>query len=86
MTIRSHAHIRMHLLNNHLRRHLEDILVVQIATSAVHATVAALMGCLLMGEPGLACPLADKLISPISRGEPAHYISTLPFLGQDSQV
>ena len=42
------------------------------------------MDCLL--KSGLTCGLAGSLISPVSRGEPAHYISTLYQLGQDSQV
>ena len=59
---------------------------MQVTRSGVHATVAALVECLLTSSPGLGCQLADQLISPVSRGEPMHYISTLPFLGQDSQV
>ena len=31
------------------------------------------------------CMCAQGLMTPLSRGEPAHYISTLPFLGRDSQ-
>ena len=86
ITARSHAPIWMHP-NNHSREGiLRTSLVLQVTRSAVRATVATLMGCLLMGEPGLGCTLTDKLLSPIFRGEPAHYISTLPFLGQDSQV
>ncbi len=44
----------------------------------------SLIDCLL--KSGMSCGLAEALISPISRGEPAHYISTLYQLGQDSQV
>lgn len=31
------------------------------------------------------CVRAQGLMTPLSRGEPAHYISTLPFLGRDPQ-
>ncbi|CAL8470795.1 g10337 [Coccomyxa elongata] len=62
-----------------------EVPLLKVTRTAVHATVAALVECLLMREPGLGCQLADRLISPVSRGEPMHYISTLPFLGQDSQ-
>ena len=44
----------------------------------------ALKDCLL--DSGMSCPLAESLISPVSRAEPVHYISTLYQLGQDSQV
>ncbi|CAL5224917.1 g7683 [Coccomyxa viridis] len=56
---------------------------LKVRSEAVRATVESLMDCLL--KSGLTCGLAGSLISPVSRGEPAHYISTLYQLGQDSQ-
>ena len=46
--------------------------------------MVSLMDCLLLS--GMSCAPAESLISPVSRGEPAHYISTLYQLGEDSQV
>ncbi len=57
---------------------------IQVHRAAVKATVEALKDCLL--GSGMSCPLAQSLISAVSPGEPAHYISTLYQLGQDSQV
>ena len=57
---------------------------MQVHRAAVKATVEALKECLL--GSGMSCPLARSLISAVSPGEPAHYISTLYQLGQDSQV
>jgi hypothetical protein len=57
---------------------------VQAQRSAVRATVEALKDCLL--GSGMSCPLAESLISPVSGGEPIHYISTLYQLERDSQV
>ena len=57
---------------------------LQVRAEAVRATVESLMDCLL--GSGMSCSLAKSLISPISRAEPAHYISTLFQLGHDSQV
>lgn len=58
--------------------------MLQVRAEAVRATVVSLMDCLL--KSGMSCALAESLISPVSRGKPAHYISTLFQLGQDSQV
>ena len=57
---------------------------MQAQRKAVRATVESLKDCLL--GSGMSCPLAELLISPVSRGEPVHYISTLYQLGRDSQV
>lgn len=57
---------------------------MQAERKAVRATVESLKDCLL--GSGMSCPLAESLISPVSRGEPLHYISTLYQLGRDSQV
>ena len=57
---------------------------MQVRAEAVRATVDSLINCLL--KSGMSCGLAESLISPISRGEPAHYMSTLYQLGEDSQV
>ena len=57
---------------------------MQVRRESVRATVETLTDCLL--KSGMSCALADSLISPVSNGEPAHYISTLFQLGQDSQV
>ena len=57
---------------------------MQVHRAAVQTTVEALKECLL--GSGMSCPLAQSLISAVSPGEPAHYISTLYQLGQDSQV
>lgn len=60
------------------------IFTMQVHRAAVKATVEALKDCLL--GSGMSCPLAQSLISAVSPGEPAHYISTLYQLGRDSQV
>ena len=60
------------------------LFTMQVHRAAVKATVEALKDCLL--GSGMSCPLAQSLISAVSPGEPAHYISTLYQLGQDSQV
>lgn len=57
---------------------------VQVKREAVRATVQELKDCLL--ESGMSCALAESLISPVYRGEPTHYISTLFQLGQDPQA
>ena len=57
---------------------------LQVQAKAVRATVESLTDCLL--KSGMSCALAGSLVSPVSRGKPAHYISTLYQLGQDSQV
>ena len=57
---------------------------MQVQRAAVKATVEVLKDCLL--GSGMSCSLAQSLISMVSPGEPAHYISTLHQLGRDSQV
>ncbi len=47
--------------------------------------VEQLLGCLVLPEPGLGCPLVQGLTST-SGAPPQHYISVLHTLTSDSQV
>ena len=53
--------------------------------AAVEATVQTCLACLSPGGPGLACPLAQRLITAVEPGAP-HYIGVLHTLTEDSQV
>ena len=52
--------------------------ILQVNASALRETAAALAGCLSADVPGLACPLAQGLVTRTGPPDAARYVGVLP--------